>query len=209
MPFYRAILFKRGLAFLKYNSIILFGLLIVGCQNSEVTLLSGVSQDVANKIILQLGVNNIQAEKVLQKEGSYTVQVIKSKQIAALNILNDNGLPAQNFVNMGEVFKKDSFISSPIEEQGRFIYSLEQQISNMILQINGVVDVKTQVSLPPTTDSLWQSQQVMPAAAVFIKYKSKSRVDLYVNRIKQLVANSVPGLSVDKVEVLAVPQTSS
>lgn len=209
MPHYLAILFRHGWAFLRYSCIILLGFLIVSCQTGEVVLLEGASQSVANKIVLQLGLNNIHAEKTIQKDGSYTVMVTKSKQIVALNILNDNGLPTQSFVTMGDIFKKDSFISSPIEEQGRFIYSLEQQISNMILQINGVVDVKTQVSLPPTTDSLWQSQQVLPAAAVFIKYKPKSRVDLYVNRIKQLVANSVPGLSVDKVEVLVIPQVSS
>lgn len=209
MPYYQAILFKRGWAFLKCSYIIGISSLIISCQSGKTALLEGGDQDMANKTILQLGLNNIQADKILQKDGTYTVMVAKSKQIAALNILSENGLPNQNFASMGDIFKKDSFISSPIEEQGRFIYSLEQQISNMILQINGVVDVKTQVSLPPTTDSLWQSQQVLPAAAVFIKYKPKSRVDLYVNRIKQLVANSVPGLSVDKVEVLAVPQVNS
>ncbi|MBP9743684.1 MAG: EscJ/YscJ/HrcJ family type III secretion inner membrane ring protein, partial [Burkholderiales bacterium] len=124
--------------------------------------------------------------------------------IRALGILHMNGSPSQQYNTMGDVFKKDGFISSPLEEQGRFIYALQQQIEKMISQIDGVIDVECQVSLAPSTDNLWQNDQVKPAAAVFIKYKNGYRLDLYVNRIKQLVANSVPGLSPDRVEVLTM-----
>lgn len=189
-----------------FKKIVIAGslLIIAGCNNSKIVLLNQMSQDLANEIILQLGQSGIECSTQMQKDGTYALMINKSDQLNALAILQANGLPTQNYASMGDVFKKDSFISSPIEEQGRMTYALEQQISNMLSQIDGVINVKTQVSLPPPSDNLWQSAQISPAASVFIKYKNGYRLDLYTNRIKQLVANSVPGLTADKVEVLSV-----
>lgn len=186
-------------------SILLLGLvMLVGCDGNYIVLVNGVNQSMANAIVLQLGENSIPANKQQDKDLSFSVLVPKKDQVKALGILRINGTPSQQYSSLGEVFKKDGFISSPLEEQGRFIYALQQQIAKMISQIDGVIDVECQVSLAPSSDNLWQNDQVKPAAAVFIKYKNGYRLDLYVNRIKQLVANSVPGLSPERVEVLTM-----
>ncbi len=189
---------------LRFNLFILILCFLCGCSGNYITLVDNVTQDTANMIILQLGQNDIPATKLQNKEKTFQVQVAKSNQLKALSVLNMNGSPSKQYNSIGEVFKKDSFISSPLEEQGRFIYALQQQIANMISQIDGVIDVECQVSLAPSSDNLWQNEQIKPAAAVFIKYKNGYRLDLYVNRIKQLVANSVPGLTSDRVEVLTM-----
>lgn len=178
--------------------------MLVGCDGNYIVLVNGVNQSMANTIVLQLGENNISANKQQDKDLTFSVLVPKKDQVKALGILRINGTPGQQYSSLGEVFKKDGFISSPLEEQGRFIYALQQQIAKMISQIDGVIDVECQVSLAPSSDNLWQNDQVKPAAAVFIKYKNGYRLDLYVNRIKQLVANSVPGLSPERVEVLTM-----
>ncbi len=186
-------------------SLISFFLLgATGCNNAYVTLISNINQTTANTIILQLGQNDIAAIKAEDKDKTFSVSVAKKDQIKALNILNLNGSPNQQFSSLGEIFKKDSFISSPLEEHGRFIFALQQQIAKMISQMDGVINVECQVSLPLSTDNLWQNEQIKPAAAVFIKYKNGYRLDLYINRIKQLVANSVPGLAPERVEVLTM-----
>lgn len=190
--------------FLRFSFIISITALLISCSNSMITLVDNISQNTANLIILQLGQNDIAAIKQENKEKNYLVQVAKSDQLKALAILNMNGSPNKQYSSLGEVFKKDSFISSPLEEQGRFIYALQQQIINMISQMDGVIDVECQVSLAPSSDNLWQNEQIKPAAAVFIKYKNGYRLDLYLNRIKQLVANSVPGLTPERVEVLTM-----
>jgi type III secretion protein J len=178
--------------------------IMAGCGGG-VVILEGVTQDTANSVVLILGQNRIEADRVIRKDGTYNITVSSNNQIQALAILKANGQPEQAFTSLGEVFKKDGFISSPLEEQSRFIYALDQQISDMLSQFDGVISVHTDISLPAPSDNLWQTETVRPAASVLIKYKQGYRLDLYSNRIKQLVTNAVPGLTQDKVTVLTVP----
>jgi type III secretion protein J len=142
---------------------------------------------------------------VVKNENMYAILVNENDQIQALSVLNANGQPQISYTNIGEVFKKDSFISSPLEEEARFIFALDQEISSMLMQFDGVVDVKVDVSLPRVTESLWKKDSAEPSASVIVKYKPEYKINLYLNRIKQLVANAVPGLSATNVEVLIVP----
>ncbi|MFN8770313.1 MAG: type III secretion system inner membrane ring lipoprotein SctJ [Neisseriaceae bacterium] len=187
--------------FLNLLVIIILGLMTSSCS-SRVVILDGMTQDVANNVILVLGQENIIANKQIEKGNLYAVTVKKAEEVNALSILKANGLPNKIYASMGEIFKKDSFISSPMEEQGRFIYALQQQISQMLSQMHGVVNVQTQVSLPPPADDLWRSDTIKPAASVLIEYQRAYHLTLYANRIKELVANSVPGLTADRVEVV-------
>lgn len=189
---------------LLYSCFAILLLILSGCNSNSIILVSKVNQDTANEILLQLGQNDIVANKQEDKDKTFSILVSKKNQLQALITMHSNGFPAHEYQSIGEIFKKDSFISSPLEEQGRFIFALEQQISKMISQIDGVINVECQVSLPPTSDNLWQEKQIKPAAAVFIKYKQGYRLDLYTNRIKQLVANSVPGLVADDVVILTM-----
>jgi type III secretion protein J len=181
---------------------------LASCSGSDrKELLSGLSQDAANEVELTLLNNGIKGvDKERSKEGTYSILVDRSKVANALGILNNFGLPAVNYTSMGEVFKKDSFISTPLEEHGRFIYALEQEIASMISQINGVTDVNVVVNIPQPSDNLWQGDQAKSSASVLVSYQQGSRLDLYSNRIKSLVCNAVPGLAPDNVEVVMIPQ---
>jgi len=182
--------------------------LVTACSSGEKKeLLSGLDQDAANQVELTLlnnGIRDIDKEKA--KDGTYSILVATSKIANALSILSNSGLPPTNFTSFGEVFKKDSFISTPIEEHGRFIYALEQEIANMISQINGVSGVNVVVNIPQPSDNLWQNEQPKSSASVLVTYQPGSRLDLYANRIKALVCNAVPGLAAENVEVVMVPQ---
>lgn len=179
---------------------------LTACNNSSVALVNGVNQDTANSIILQLGQNDITANKTLQKDGTYSISVTKNKEFDALSILSRSGQPNKTYVSLGEVFKKDSFISSPIEEHARLLYALDQEISGMLSILNGVVEVKTRISIPTPSDNLYQSETIKPSAAVIIKYRQGERIDLYLTRIKNLVSDAVPGLTPDRVEILTIVQ---
>jgi len=174
-----------------------------GAQSSTI-IADNLNQDRANNVILILGENGIRANLNVNKDGSYSIGVSRGNQIKAISILKQNGQPQKNFTSLGEEFKKDGFISSPLEEQNRFIYALDQEISEMLSQLDGVISVNTQISLPAPSDNLWQADKSQPGASVLIRYKSGYRIDLYTNRIKKLVSNAVPGLSQDRVEVLTV-----
>ncbi len=181
--------------------------MLSGCyDNTKVAIISALNQADANKAILILGDNKIDADKVVDTDGNYTVMVAKSSKLAALNLLTTNGIPNEKFTNLGQVFKKDSFISTPREEHSRFLYALDQEISSLLSAINGVVEVKTIVNIPQSNDNLWKSDLPQPSASVLVKYQRGSRVSLYIPRIKALVSNAVPGLTPDKVEVITMQQ---
>jgi type III secretion protein J len=191
---------------MKNYTIAIACLVLAACGGHKEMILQNLDQNSANAVILELGQNFIAADKQIDKDGSYGIYIDKTQQIKALDVLKNDGQPLVKRTTLGEVFKKDSFISSPLEEQARFIFALEEQISNMIMLIDGITYVSTQITLPPPSDNLWQSEEVRPSAAVLIKYRDGYRVEMYTNRIKQLVANAVPGLNQDKVEVMIVGQ---
>lgn len=178
---------------------------LTACAWENELLFDNLNQSSANQVLLILGQNDINAKTEATKDGTYSVYVPSNKKYEALKILSQKGMPRSPFVDIGEVFKKDGFISSPQEEQARFIFALNQQISSMISSINGVIEVKTNVSLPSPTDNLWGgSISPLPSASVLIRYQYGTKVDLYVSHIKSLVSNSVPGLTIDRVEILTI-----
>lgn len=190
-----------------YIPLFLLGLLATSCVKNQVAVLQGLSQDDANRIVFEMSFYNINAQKVEQKDG-YDILVPESKSIQALKVLQDDNEPRNKFDSLGGIFKKDGFISSPLEEQARYTYALNQEIEHTISLIDGVTNVRVLVSLPLPTNSLWRAEVQKPAASVLIKFKQGYRIDLLSSRIKLLVSNSVPGLTPDMVEVLPLQKKS-
>lgn len=186
--------------------VIFSSLILIACSNSQSVIVKNVDQDSANSIMLLLAQNHINVNTTINKDGSINMTVASSKILEALTILKNNGLPSQKYTNMGEVFKKDGLISSPLEEHNRDLYATNQEIARMLNMIDGVLDADVKVSIPLPNDKLWDTEVPKPSAAVVIKYKQGSRIDLRINKIKTIVARSVAGLSPDMVEVVAFPQ---
>jgi len=194
--------------YIKAFALSVFLAISSGCDNTKVMLVQDTNQDTARQIMVLLESHSIDTEEKVNKDGLYSLFVARSKKLAALQLLQNNGLPGSKYTNLGEVFKKDSFISSPLEEHSRFLFALDQEISQMLAQLNGVISVKTTVNIPASNDNLWQPEQPKSSASVLIKFQQGARVDLYVNKIKSLVSNAVPGLIPERVEVVAVIQKS-
>ncbi len=177
----------------------------VHCTVQESKLLQSLDEQAANNIVLVLSNNKVSATKKMDKDGTFYIVVPDSKkQIEALQVLSNFGEPQTKHVSMGEVFKKDGLISSPVEEFARYTYALDQEIETTLAQIDGIITVKVQVSMPMPSDNLWSAEAVKPGAAIFIKYRPGYRIDLLTNRIKLLVSKAVPGLTPEMVEVLPV-----
>jgi type III secretion protein J len=180
--------------------VLLVALLLSAC---EAELYNNLDQRQANEMIATLQQRGIPAQRVPVKGGQYTVVVDKGRFAESIAILKEAGLPKQEFQNMGQVFKKDGLVSSPMQERAQMIFALSQELSRTVSEIDGVLSARVHLVLPEN-DSLRQ-QLVPSSASVFIRHRGNMPVGNLVPQVKMLVANGVAGLSYDKVSVVLVP----
>jgi len=175
-------------------------------QACTVELYTDLDQRQANEVVAALARKGIPAQRETTKSGKITVSVPKDRFADAMTILNENGLPKQHFESLGDVFKNDGLISSPVQEKARMIYGLSQELSKTILDIDGVLSARVHLVLPEN-DPLRQNL-VPSSASVFIRHKTSVPMNSLIPQVKMLVANGVAGLSYDKVSVVLIPVTA-
>lgn len=181
-------------------TVVLCAAALASCKSE---LYTDLDQQQANEIVATLRLHGIPADRSPGKGGRMSVSVDESRFAAAVQILNDNGLPKEEFSTLGQVFKKDGLISSPVEERAEMIFALSQELSKTVSQIDGVLSARVHLVLPEN-DPLRQ-QLVPSSASVFIRHRANAPISDLIPQIKMLVANGVAGLSYDKVSVILVP----
>jgi type III secretion protein J len=175
--------------------------LLAGC--SKVNLYSQLSEQQANEIVALLLASDIDADKEPVDEETWAVTTGKADVPRAVNLLRENGLPRETYESFGEVFRKEGFVSSPLEERARFLYALSQELSRTVSTIDGVIVARVHVAVPerdPLSDTARPS-----SASVFIKHRPDSNVASHVAEIKAFVVNSIEGLPYDNVTVTLFP----
>lgn len=172
-------------------------LALAGC--SKISLHSQLTELQANEIVALLLGASINADKELADDSTWTVLISKSDLPRSVDLLRRYGYPREKYQSFGEVFKKDSFISSPLEERARFLYALSQELSRTVSSIDGVIVARVHVAVPER-DPL--SDQSRPSSAsVFVKHRPDAEMQNHVAAIKALVVNSIEGLPYDNVTV--------
>jgi type III secretion protein J len=166
-------------------------LLLGGCSD-ETDLFSGLSEQDSNDVIASLADQHIDARKRSEKTG-VVISVATGDINRAVRVLDAAGLPRRSRTSLGEIFKKEGVISTPLEERARYIYALSQELEATLSQIDGVIVARVHVVLP---ERIAPGEPVQPAsAAVFIKHTSALDPDSVRGRIQQMVASSIPGMS--------------
>ncbi|WP_296262360.1 MULTISPECIES: type III secretion system inner membrane ring lipoprotein SctJ [unclassified Pseudomonas] len=166
-------------------------LLLGGCSD-DTDLFSGLSEQDSNDVVASLADQHIDARKRMEKTG-VVVTVATADINRAVRILDAAGLPRHSRTSLGEIFKKEGVISTPLEERARYIYALSQELEATLSQIDGVIVARVHVVLP---ERVAPGEPVQPAsAAVFIKHTSALDPDSVRGRIQQMVASSIPGMS--------------
>ena len=140
------------------------------------------------------------------KGGVVTLTVESGRVPDAITLLNAAGLPREKFANMGDLFKKEGLISSPSEERVRYIYGTTQELSRTLTGIDGVLSARVHVVLP-NNDPVASTAAKPASAAVMIRYAPGTAIEAAVPKIKELVVNSIEGLSYDRVSVVLVRAT--
>jgi type III secretion protein J len=166
-------------------------LLLTGC-GSKANLQVGLNDADANEIVTLLSRYGIEAQKVTTKEG-VTLTLDAGDISRATTAMQAAGLPRRSLSDLGQIFKKDSMISTPLEERARYIHGLSAELESTLQQFDNVIEARVHVVLP---ERIAPGEPVTPSsAAVFIKYHAPIDEDTMIPRIRQLVAASIPGLS--------------
>ena len=175
-------------------------LLLTGCKTQ---LYSALSERDAMEMIAILLHHDIPADRIIAKDGTSTIQVDQSRIADAVSLLNANRYPRTAYANMGEVFEQKGMVSSPTAERARFIYALSQELARTLGGIDGVLTARVHIVLPKNDPLEGDTQPA--AAAVFIRHDADTPIAQLLPKIKMLVANSIEGLSYDKVSVVLLP----
>ncbi|WP_281290883.1 type III secretion system inner membrane ring lipoprotein SctJ [Pigmentiphaga aceris] len=180
----------------------LFGsLVLLAACGARVDLLSASTEAEANEVLSALLDAGMDARKTTTKAG-VAVNVDSTQVARALDVLRARGLPRERFDGMGQIFRKEGLVSSPLEERARYVYALSQELTNTLSQMDGVLAARVHVVLPErggvgeiTTPS---------TAAVFIKHQAGYSLDALQPQIRKLVTHAIPGLTEDRVSIALV-----
>lgn len=176
--------------------------LTLAACGGKVDLMGAIPEDEANEVISALLQAQVPAEKVTGKEGMVSVRVPSENVGQSLELLRERGLPRERYAGMGQVFKKEGLISSPLEERARYIYALSQELSQTLSKIDGVLNARVHVVLPER--GVGGESGVSSTAAVFIRYQDGYNLEILQPQIRRLVTNSIPSLTADNVSVILV-----
>jgi type III secretion protein J len=175
--------------------------LLTACSGTD--LYSQLNERQANELIAALQSAGISADKRSKDTVVWTVRVAKGDFARAVDTLRAQGLPREEFESLGRVFRKEGFVSSPLEERARLNYGMSQELSNTLTSIDGVLVARVHLAVPER-DPL--SDRPRPASAsVMVKHRPGIDMSQHIGQIKALVVNSVEGLSYEHVTVSLFP----
>lgn len=166
--------------------------LLAGCARD--VLYSKLDEQQANEVVAALLNHGIDAGKQPAERGDGWQVVLDRRDMpAAVAVLNDAGLPRQSTDSVGQLFKKDGFVSSPTEDKQRFIYAREQLLAGALRKLDGVVDASVSLSIPdkdPIAD-----KPPVGSAAVMIIARPNAGIESRAPDIKSIVMNGTDGLT--------------
>ncbi len=174
-------------------------LLLAGCNQSP--LYSNLTEQQANEVEAALLQASVEASKVRAENGEdWAITVSREQLPEAMAVLRERGLPRFNNLSMGDIFRKEGFVSSPLEERARYLYALSQELSATLMEIDGVVSARVHVALPE--QGLLDEHK--PSASVSVVIIQQPSVDLSIHEtdIKAIITDGVEGLDdVNRVTV--------
>ncbi len=176
---------------------VLSSVLLAACGDE--TLYSKLNEQEANDMVALLYASGMPASKVAGSNDLYTVTTAQKSFAGAVSLLHANGFPRERFDTLGDVFAKEGFVSSPLEERARLNHALSQEIAHTLSSIDGVVMARVHLAVPEQ-DRL--SDSIRPASAsVFVKHRADRDLADSISQIKALVVNGVENLPYENVTV--------
>lgn len=173
---------------------------LAGCKQPIYTRLSEAE---ANDVLLSLIKGGVDAEKRVAEEGTFGIWVPEAEIATAIELLRADAQPSEHYSNLGEMFARNSLVSSPTEERIRYIYGLQQELAKTLSQIDGVLVARVHIVVPASDP--FETQAKPSSASVFLKHRADFNMQLVVPLVKDMVVRSVEGLAAESVSVSLFP----
>jgi type III secretion protein J len=184
-----------------YPSIALFlaVALLAGCARAP--LYSDLTETQANDVQAALLAAGIDARKAaVAKSKGWSISVERQDIPQAMTVLNTFGLPKQPLRTLGEVFPKEGFVSSPLEERARYVFALSQEVEQTLMQLDGVVDARVHIAIPER--SVLDDKAPSASASIVIIEQPGAGLEARETDIKAIVTDGIEGLNdVNRVTV--------
>jgi type III secretion protein J len=170
-----------------------------GCTQQ---LLGSIDEMAANQVVSALRLEGVTADKAPAGEKLWKVSVPQDQFALAVQIIERRNLPAPAFQGLGQMFKKESLVSTPTEERARLVHAMSQELERSLMEIDGVLIARVHPVILPS-DPL-SPKRMAASASVLIKYRSGWDMSGRESMVRALVAAGVEGLSFDDVRVVMV-----
>lgn len=178
-------------------------ILLTGCSKQ---LLGALDEGAANQVVSALRLEGIDADKASAGEKLWRVTVADDQFAQAVQVLQRRNLPPPQFEGLGQVFKKESLVSTPTEERARLIHAMSQELERSLMEMDGVLVARVHPVILPH-DPL-NPKRANATASVLIKHRAGVDMGERESMVRALVAAGVEGLSYDDVRVLMVSADS-
>jgi type III secretion protein J len=165
--------------------------ILAGCDRSP--LYTNLSEFQANEVQAALLSARIDAQKeALVKSKTWSITVSHDEIPQAMAVLNAAGLPREPLHTLGDVFPKEGFVSSPLEEHARYVFALSQEVQQTLMQLDGVVDVRVHIALPEP--NVLDDKPQSTSASVVIIQRPGAALESRETDIKAIVTDGIEGL---------------
>lgn len=174
------------------------GVIILRGENTGKALLfSGLELQEAADMAGKLDTANI---KYSLEGGGSAIFVDRSKVDQARMMLSEQGLPTRGSVGWEIFDKTDSLGATSFVQNINKVRALEGELSRTIASLDMVRAARVHISLPDRP--LFQRDTEKPTASVVLGLTGNSMTPEKVRAIRNLVATSVPGLSVTAITIV-------
>jgi len=173
---------------------------LTGCKE---VLYSNLAEADANEMTTILQTSGVDVSRKRDKDGVYEILVAPEDVARASSLLIGNGLPRKKFVSMDQVFDAQGLVGSPFEERVRYIFALEEKLTEHLVSIHGVRDARVSISIPEK--SRFGKETTKSSASIILHHEPQFIVNGAVPKIKTLVASAIQNLDYEAVSVVVFP----
>ena len=165
---------------------------LAGCSRGP--LYSDLTETQANEVQAALIGAGIDAQKTpVAKSKGWSVSVDRTDIPRAMSVLNAAGLPREPLRTLGDVFPKEGFVSSPLEERARYVFGLSQEVQRTLMQLDGVVEARVHIAIPER--NVLDDKPPSASASVVIVMQPGAGLESRETDIKAIVTDGVEGLN--------------